>query len=81
MASDIYNPVSCYILLLHLFDSISHTDLTLFSLLLHLFQFNSGYGQFFNDSTYDQDRVEYLSGYIGSMLTALRYISVVVIYR
>jgi beta-glucosidase len=32
----------------------------------------NGYGQFFNDSIYDHNRVEYLSGYIGSSLTALR---------
>ncbi|XP_062231227.1 beta-glucosidase 22-like isoform X2 [Phragmites australis] len=32
----------------------------------------NGYGQFFNGSIYDHKRVEYLSGYIGSTLAALR---------
>ncbi|KAL6845026.1 hypothetical protein ACP4OV_025199 [Aristida adscensionis] len=32
----------------------------------------NGYGQLFNDSIYDDQRVEYLKGYIGSMLAALR---------
>ncbi|KAM3410015.1 hypothetical protein ACQJBY_002331 [Aegilops geniculata] len=32
----------------------------------------NGYGQFFFDSVNDHNRVEYLSGYIGSTLTALR---------
>jgi hypothetical protein len=64
MASD---PVSC-ILLLDLFDALTLTDLT-FSLFVL-----SGYGKFFNDSIYDHNRVEYLSGYIGSTLTALRYL-------
>ncbi|CAL4900331.1 unnamed protein product [Urochloa decumbens] len=32
----------------------------------------NGYGAFFNDSIDDHKRVEYLSGYIGSTLTALR---------
>lgn len=32
----------------------------------------NGYGQYFNDSVNDPQRVEYLSGYIGSTLAALR---------
>ncbi|KAL6631085.1 hypothetical protein ACP70R_028425 [Stipagrostis hirtigluma subsp. patula] len=32
----------------------------------------NGYGQFFNDTIYDDKRVDYLSGYVGSALTALR---------
>uniref|UniRef100_A0A452YYG3 Uncharacterized protein n=1 Tax=Aegilops tauschii subsp. strangulata TaxID=200361 RepID=A0A452YYG3_AEGTS len=32
----------------------------------------NGYGQFFIDSVNDHNRVEYLSGYIGSTLAALR---------
>jgi hypothetical protein len=68
MASD---PVS-YILLLDLFDALT------LSRIIHLFLFLlSGYGQFFNDSIYDHNRVEYLSGYICSTLTALRYICIV----
>ena len=32
-----------------------------------------GFGAFFNDSIHDHERAEYLSGYIGSALAALRY--------
>ena len=32
-----------------------------------------GFGAFFNDSIHDHERTEFLSGYIGSALAALRY--------
>ena len=51
----------------------SHLIGAFVELILVCFSFYSGYGALFNDSIEDHKRVEYLSGYIGSTVTALRY--------